>query len=197
MQLQTNEKYDILFNYIREYDIALVKEVINVEFQIRSNYLKSIKIKDDYGNIIDYNNIFEILCYIDKLYIYLTEKSFRIIKRNSKCKRKRDEKEMDPLWKKIHKTKIINIGDINIDPDTLKLYREYTKNNNKLYTTKRIVNSLTHLYYINKSYSKEDLNEITMVEIFSDFYNEYNLNENYFHLKEKLYKQAKRYGWKS
>mgnify|MGYP001038973646 FL=1 len=194
--IQSREKYDFLHQIIRENKIKIVKEVVNVEFQVRSNYLRSLKIEDDYGNIIDYNNIFEILCYIDKLYIYLTEKSFRIIKRNSKCKRKRDEKEMDHLWKKIHNSKIINIGDINIDPETLKLYREYTKNNNKLFTTKRIVNSLTHLYYINNSYSQEELNEITMVEIFNDFYNEYNLNENYFHLKEKLYKQAKRYGWK-
>lgn len=196
IKLKANEKYDILLNNIRKYNITMVKEVINVEFQVRSSYLKSLKIKDDYNNIIDYTNIFEILCYIEKLYKYLTTDAFRIIKKNSRYARKRDEKEMDPLWLRIQNSKIINLGDINIDSNTLDIYREYTNNNNKLFTSKRIVNLLSHLYYINNSYSKDEVNKISMVELFNDFYNEFIMNENYFNLKEKLYKQAKRYGWK-
>lgn len=192
------EKIDILSSMMKKYKVKLAPIVVNVEFQLRSSYLKSLKIKDDDGNIIDYNNIYEILYNIEKLYDYLTYHAFRVIPRNHNYKRKRAVKENDPLWERIRKSEILNIGETNIDLEKLEIYREYSKNMSKLHTAKRIVNSAAHLYYINNDYTIEDVNQgkVNIDNLFNDFFEEYMMNETYYHLKDKLISQIQRYGKK-
>lgn len=194
-KLTNDEKYDLLNRKRKDLKIGLVKEVSNVEYQLRSNYLRTIKIVNEKtGELIDYTDMFELFNNLDKLYEYLTEKAFRVVSRESKAKRKRD-KTTDEVWKEVQQSKIVNIH--NFDTSELEVYRNYQKEMDKLDCVNKTVQKLVHLYYLNRDeFDYEDCQDVNIELLLRDFIPEYLMNENHFNIRDKLERQIKYYGRK-
>lgn len=187
-------KYDVFKGYLKKYNIKCVKEVTNVEFQLSSGFLRSLKIINTVtGEYIDFNNIDELIKNLDKLYHHITQNSFRVVVRKSNYKRKRN-KETDPLWEKIQKSNILNI---NVCDDKKEIFRVYNTEVNKSITVRDTVAKLVRLKYLTAESIKEgDEDEISLTDLLTTFEAECNMNENYYHFKEKLLRQIKMYGEK-
>lgn len=194
-KLCNDKKYDLMNKKRKDLKIRLVKEVSNVEYQLRSSYLKTIKIvNENTGELIDYTDMFELFNHLDKLYEYLTQNTFRVVDRKSKAKRKRD-KTTDPVWKEVQQSKIVNIH--NFDTSALEVYRKYQKKMNKMDCVNNTVQKLAHLYYMNREeFDYEDCQDVNIELLLRDFIPEYLMNENFFDIRDKLERQIKYYGRK-
>lgn len=195
LRMDHSEKYERFKSIIRKHKIKVVVEITNVEYQLRGGFFTNLKIEDLEKNVIDYTDIFSILLNADTLYRYITTDVFRVIVRDSKCQTKR-KKEVDKLWVLIQNSRVLNISDMGIDKDKLKVYREYNTELSTFMTTKKIFKNATHLLY-SKS---DDVNYDTEVDVFKvleSAYDEYQMNENYFNVKDLMAKQVLYYGKKS
>jgi len=204
IDLKHNEKYELFKKLLKKHTIILVHEVVNVEYQLRGSFFRTLKIDDLNGNIFDYTNLFSIILNIEPLYKYITHNVFRVIDTDSIAERKRDKK-IDKLWVLIQESKIFNIGDYTIDDKKLKLYREYNTELSNVLTTKKLLKGAAHLMYIHSlEFNKDSIDDISILDLMENLYNVYNeileadsLNENYFNIKDFLAKQIKYYGPKS
>lgn len=199
IKLENNDKYDIFKKYVKEYKVKLVKEISNVEFQLRNTFLKTVKlININTGEYIDFTNVYELIKHIDILYKYITDKVFRVIDKNDNKKRKRNKKT-DKIWIKVQNSKIYNVNKLDIND--VEVLRKYQNEMNKFNSVKDTIQKLVHNYYL--SQNKIDYENIKDVELYdlldliSSEYNDYNMNESYYSIYEKLKKQIKYYGKKN
>lgn len=198
-----SEKYEIFLELINKYNIKLVPEVVNVEFQVRSEFLKTLKLdvlKDD-TNEVDYTisnmDIFQLLENSTLLYRHLTTKCFRVVSRNSKAKRLRDA-TIDKIWQEIQKCEVLNSrNDYILDYEKVNFYREYNKKMEETHTLKDILQKLAHLtYMVSDSINYDNYDNINLIEAFSYAYDRLDCNENLFKFDERLLKQIHLYGKK-
>lgn len=188
------DKYDILSSYIKEYKIVLCEEIVNVEFQCRGTFLKTVRIVDkETGEIIDFLKIQNLIKHMNELYRYLTSECFRVVVRNNDVKRKRD-RAVDSSWRKIQGSIVKNIVDMNLN---CKFYKEYNEKMDSLISVRDSLNKLVHSYYVNSDcLTKSDIDNISINDLFENIKREYDMNENYFNIKNKFEKQIKYYGEK-
>ena len=178
----------------KEYGLKDLDEVVNVEYQLRAGYLKTLQIVGKDGEFIDFNNIENLCKHMDLLYTYLTNNAFRVIKRNSNYSRNRD-KEVDPLWIRVQCAIILNISTMDMDSE---IYRQYNNTINRFVSARDTFSKMCSLYYrCNDNVNTEILDQIDLKDIITNFKNESMLNENYFNIKDKLAKQIKYYGEKT
>lgn len=195
LKMDHGEKYEIFKKIIRKHKIKVAVEITNVEYQLRGGFFSHLKIEDDKKNIIDYTDIFSILLNADALYKYITRDVFRVVSRNSKAERKRD-KSVDEYWLLIQNSRVLNISDMGIDKDKLKVYREYTKELSTFMSAKKVFRNATHLMYT----KSDEMDYNTPVDVFKVLecaYDEYNMNENFFNVRELMSKQVLYYGKKT
>lgn len=186
---------------IKKHKIELIPEIVNIEYQIRSDYIRTIRILDkESGEIIDFTNIEQFILHIDKIYEYLTNKTFRIINPKSKNKRKR-EKTTDKNWKDIQKLRIKNIvkGDYEIDLDKLKCYKEYARTHDTRNVVKRwISNASSMIYHTQDNITLDDINSFDYQKLLMEqMDNVLRDDENFLLLKYGLAKKVKSYGSKA
>ena len=194
--LTIQSKYDKLEEIRRQYRIRKVKEIVNVEFQVRSEFLRTLRlINNETGEVIDNNNVKEVFECIDQIYEYLTTKCFRVVDKKSKAARKRD-KTTDPIWIKVQQSKVENIK----EQDTTKhiIYRDYRKNASEDDCIKKLSNNLARYIYLKaKEIKKETVYEKDMRNaILNGLKSDLEKNETYDYLKEKIIKQIRYYGEK-
>jgi hypothetical protein len=70
VKMKNDKKYDLYKSMIKEHKVKCVPEVVNVEFQLRSAFLRSLNLVDENGVYIDYTDINQILEHADILYKY-------------------------------------------------------------------------------------------------------------------------------
>lgn len=190
------EKIDIFNAFIKSNKIKLVPEITNVEFQLRSGFLKTIKVIDkETGEYFDFCDMEILFNNVDILYNYLTTKLFRVVDRKSNAKRIRD-KTTDPIWEEVQNCNIENIN-MDIKIKNAEIYRQYNENMNKFITTRDGLKKLVHLKYLcSDDINFKNLNDISIDDICENVKSECSLNENYFNLNYLLAKQLKNYGAK-
>jgi hypothetical protein len=203
-----SEKYEFYMEYISSKNIKLVKEVVNVEYQVRSGYLRELKIDyyDKDGNVIKkFSNVdlFDFLSNINLIYHYLTHSTFRVVSKHSNTKRLRDA-TTDKIWSRLQSCKVLNVADdFEIDINRMKIYKEYNKQLEDTVTCRDILSKLAHLTYINNDVNYNNLNDFELAEVLMiaynklESYNNLDMNENYFNIKDKLLKQIHLYGEKN
>ena len=195
LKIDHNDKYEIFKSIIKKHRIKVAVEITNVEYQLRGGFFRNLKIEDAEKNIIDYTDIFSILLNADTLYRYVTTDVFRVVSRDSKAERKRN-KTVDELWLLIQNSRVLNISEMGIDKDKLRVYREYTKELSTFMTTKKVFKNATHLMYTKMDEVDFDT-PVDAINVLSNCFDEYNMNENYFNVKELMAKQVLYYGKKS
>jgi hypothetical protein len=195
-KIETDDKYKKLNKILKVNKLKCIHEIVNVEYQLRHGFLKSIQtIKDKTGSYIDYTNMFDLLEHTQDLYTYITDNVFRVVDRNHNTKRKRD-RNTDPDWILIQNSKINNIFDYELDDEKLNFYRKYNSMMSEINTTKKILKSMSHLYYINNDYTIEDADNINIDDLVLNVYKPFALNESLFNINDYLKKQIKYYGKK-
>jgi len=194
IKIDNDEKYDIFKFYLKKYKIKMCKEVVNVEFQLNSGFLRTLKIIDEVtGEYIDFTCIDSLVKNLNKLYEHLTLHSFRVVSSDSRAFRKRDKKT-DLLWQQIQNSKIINI---DVCDNKKLIYRDYVNKMNKDITVRDTVIKLSHLAYLCLDcLNVECVDDISIDYICDILKSEYIMNENYYNLKERLMKQIMLYGEK-
>lgn len=196
------EKYECYMELINKYNIELVPEVVNVEFQLRSEFLKTLKL-EEYDDIekrvlkrvISNMDIFDIFENSNLLYNHLTTRCFRVVSRSSNTKRLRDAK-VDKTWIKIQNCKVLNCSsEFQLDPDKIKFYREYNKEMKELNTLQSITQKLAHLTYIaNNNINYDNVDDASIVNSMFDYLSK--VSENELEFKDRLLKQLHLYGEK-
>lgn len=200
-QKYTNsEKYDLLMDQVKKYNVKLVTEIVNVEYECHAPFLKLLHLKNKKDENINMSSIYDILMYSDILYRYLTDDVFRVVSRKSKAKRKRDKK-VDKQWQLIQNSKILNIYNVNIDNIQLNKIKEYQTSMDKYNTLGQLLKRACHLKYVDsQKFNKDLVKNITFEDLLKsvekNYYSVCAMNENYFNLQDKLYKQLKYYGEK-
>lgn len=193
LKMNNDDKYDAYKWIIKKNKLKCVPEVINVEFQLRSAFLRSLKLKNDKGENIDYTNIYEILQYADILYQYLTTEVFRVVKRESGYGRKRD-KEVDAIWLELQQSKIKNVGDLQYDAN---VYREYNSEMDKVSAVNKTIKNMANVCYQTLPIFNDSVVDMLSIDDLLNLVKvNYDMNENFYNMKYQLFKQIKYYGIK-
>lgn len=198
-KMGVSEIYDRMDRFRKEKGIKLVKEIVNVEFQLRSGFLREVRIKDKgTGKVIKFDNVEDLFKCANELYRYLTKDVFRVIARGYNYTRKRDM-PMDKIWERLHNSEVLNISN-KYESRDLDLYREYQNRHDILDALRKASSAISRYYYlVEDKITFEDVKKIKPERILGEFtsgYVEY-MNENYFELRERLERQLKYYGEKS
>jgi hypothetical protein len=195
LKIDHTDKYESFKSIIKKHKIKVAVEITNVEYQLRGGFFTHLKIEDLEKNIIDYTDIFSILLNADTLYRYITSDVFRVVTRDSKCETKR-KKPTDALWVLIQNSRVLNISDMGIDKAQLKVYREYNTELNTFMTTKKVFKNATHLMYTKMNEVDYDT-PVEAITVLSNAFDEYQMNENFFNVRDLMDKQVCYYGKKS
>lgn len=190
------DKIEMFLIFIRDHKVNLVKEITNVEFQVRSGFLKTIRIiNKETGEFYNFTDIDTVISHLDVLYHYLTNDLFRVVDRKSKAKRIRD-RGTDEVWKEIQLCNVENI-DSDIKIKNADIYREYNKFMNKHITVKSCLSSMAHLtYLISDDFNNSKAENIDINLLADNVIYESSMNENFYNIRYLMQKQIKMYGIK-
>lgn len=195
-KLESIDKIEMLSTFIKDNNIILVKEITNVEFQVRSGFLKTIRIiNKETGEFYNFTDIDVVISHLDVLYHYLTNDLFRVVDRKSKAKRIRDRKT-DSIWMEIQLCNVENI-DSNVKILNAEIYREYNNYMNKYITVKSCLSSMAHLtYLLSDDFNNSKVDNISINCLTDNVITESSMNENFYNIRYLMQKQIKMYGVK-
>lgn len=193
-----DKKYEYFKEILNRNNVEMVKEIINIEYELHNQFLRTVKIiNKETGQLIDFTSPEDLLKHINLLYYYLTTRTFRIINKRSRAKRKR-AKKVDAIWEEIQKQKVSNIIGNEIEEEKLKFYRDYSKSrDNKKVVRRWLNNSSSLLYHLTDYITYDGIDNIDFIETLkSGVDNILRNDENFMLFRYDLLKKVKSYGEK-
>lgn len=197
VKIENAEKYEIFKEMLKSQRIRLVSLVVNVEFQLRNEFLKTVRIIDNNtGELIDFTDVEQLFNHLEVLYRSITVDNFRVV--NSKksdgtwYKRKR-KAPIDPIWAQLIRSKIVNLTNFETDSTFLRKYRRDTNLQDTI--NKMMKNSAYIIYQSLDKVTYSDVENISLDEINSIILDEA-VSENHIKIKEYLMKQIRNRGEK-